>query len=417
MEPVLETTLAPPAPPPGRAAPTGASERTAALDALRGLSLLGVLAVNLLFLSGPGERIFLAPFDESPDPWALRLTVFLFMGKSYALLAFLVGAGVALQAERIAALGVRPGPLLVRRFLALAAIGLAHGLLLWSGDILFLYGLLALVLLAFLRRRQRTVAAWALALPAANAALFAAFAASLALVARFSPDGTSPLAAEMARETARTVEESLRAYGQGPLGLLLVHRAREVLRQLGNGLAASPQILGLFLAGLWAARAGLLREPAARRRPLGLAAVFLCAAGLAGEILHLRLVSGGAERLPAMVAGQAVHLLSAPALALGAGAAALLVLGTPRGVRLSGLLAPLGRTALTSYLAQSALFTTVFYFYGGGLYGRVGPATCLAIALATWLAQAALARAWLSRFRMGPAEALWRRLTYDGGRP
>jgi len=411
MEPVLETTPVPPAPP-GRAAPTGAAERITALDVLRGLCLLGVVAVNLLFLSGPGERIFLAPFAESPDPWALRLTVFLFMGKAYALLAFLFGAGFALQAERLAFRGVRPGPVLLRRFLSLAAIGLAHGLLVWSGDILVLYGLLALLLLAFLRRRRRTVGILALALPAANAALFAAFAGALALAARLSPDGTSAFAVEMAEEAARTVEESLRAYGEGPLGLLFAHRARELLRQLGNGLAASPQILGLFLAGVWAARRGLLREPAAHGRLLARAAVLLGAAGLAGEIVHLRLVAHGSERLPHMLAGQALHLLSAPALALGAGAAALVALSTRRGLRALSWLAPLGRTTLTSYLAQSVLFTTVFYFYGGGLYGRVGPAACLALAVATWLAQAAVARAWLERFRMGPAEALWRRLTY-----
>jgi uncharacterized protein len=118
-----------------------------------------------------------------------------------------------------------------------------------------------------------------------------------------------------------------------------------------------------------------------------------------------------------MVAGQALHLLSAPALALGAGAVALLALSTGPGLRALGWLAPLGRTTLTAYLAQSALFTTVFYFYGGGLYGKVGPAACLALALATWLAQAAAARPWLARFRMGPAEALWRRLTYGARRP
>jgi uncharacterized protein len=215
---------------------------------------------------------------------------------------------------------------------------------------------------------------------------------------------------------ARTVEEGLRAYGEGPLGLLFAHRAREFLGQVGNGLAVSPQILGLFLAGLWAARRGLLRDPIAHGRLLGRVALLLGAAGLAGEVVHLRLVAHGAERLPSMLAGQALHLLSAPALALGAGAAALLALSTPRGLAARSWLAPLGRTTLTSYLAQSALFTTVFYFYGGGLYGRIGPASCLALAVGTWVAQAAVARAWLSRFRMGPAEALWRRLTYGARR-
>jgi uncharacterized protein len=191
------------------------------------------------------------------------------------------------------------------------------------------------------------------------------------------------------------VEESLRACGQGPLGLLAAHRAREYLRQTANGLAVSPLVLGLFLLGLWTARRGLLRDPASHRRPLGRAALLLGAAGLAGE---------------------ALHVLSAPALALGAGAATLLALSTPGGRRALSWLVPLGRTTLTAYLAQSVVFTTAFHFHGGGLYGEVGPAACLALAVATWLLHAAAARVFLARFPMGPAEALWRRLTYGARR-
>jgi uncharacterized protein len=71
---------------------------------------------------------------------------------------------------------------------------------------------------------------------------------------------------------------------------------------------------------------------------------------------------------------------------------------------------------LSNYLLQSAVCTTVFYGYGFGLLGRVGTAEGVALALALWTAQLALSVLWLRWVAYGPAEWLWRVLTY-GRRP
>lgn len=68
--------------------------------------------------------------------------------------------------------------------------------------------------------------------------------------------------------------------------------------------------------------------------------------------------------------------------------------------------------ALTNYLMHSLVFTTVFYSFGLGLFGKVGLPWCLAMAASLWLLQIPLSRAWLSRHKLGPAEHLWRWLTY-----
>src|SRR5690606_41996204 len=75
-------------------------------------------------------------------------------------------------------------------------------------------------------------------------------------------------------------------------------------------------------------------------------------------------------------------------------------------------LAPVGRMAFTNYIAQSVVCTLVFYGYGLGLYGRVGPLAATAGAVALYALQAAASRAWLRRFPAGPLERLWRRVTY-----
>jgi len=75
-------------------------------------------------------------------------------------------------------------------------------------------------------------------------------------------------------------------------------------------------------------------------------------------------------------------------------------------------LAAAGRMALTNYIMQSVICTLIFYSFGLGLFGQVGAFAGLAISIAIWLAQLPISAAWLSRFRFGPLEWVWRSLTY-----
>jgi uncharacterized protein len=136
--------------------------------------------------------------------------------------------------------------------------------------------------------------------------------------------------------------------------------------------------------------------------------------GGSGSLLYALTVELSSRGVPVpfgFVPG-ALNFVSAPAL--GFGYAAALMLLYRREVwraRLSPL-AAVGRMALTNYLLQTLIGTTIFYGYGLGLYGRVGPALCLAIAVGIFLVQIPLSVWWLGRFRFGPAEWVWRSLTY-----
>lgn len=378
--------------------PAAPAERIAALDALRAVALLGVALANVLSIAGT-DWLEVPPFEASAEPWTLRLVMLLVSGKAYALFAFLFGAGFALQADRLEARGVPVDRVLKRRYAMLAGFGLAHSFLLWSGDILLAYAVVGFALLAFRRREQATLLAVALAVLLANAVLVAAAGSTV-----YEDD---ELVEEVASENASTRTARLAAYGEGSIEDVFAQRARDFLPQVAANIEAMPQILALFLLGLWAARSRILSE----RRGLKLAAMLLLTAGAAGEIVAFRLSEDGTRDYGRYLAGHAVHLLSAPALALGAAAAFLLV----QPERLTAWLAPLGRMTLTGYLLQSLVFTTVFYSYGGALYGRVDPSEALALAAAVWLLELLFARLWLARFSMGPAEALWRRLTYGPG--
>jgi uncharacterized protein len=80
-------------------------------------------------------------------------------------------------------------------------------------------------------------------------------------------------------------------------------------------------------------------------------------------------------------------------------------------------LAAVGRMALTNYLMQTVICTTIFYGFGFGLYGSVERVWQLMIVFAVWAAQLVWSPLWLARFRFGPAEWLWRSLTYGRRQP
>ena len=119
---------------------------------MRGLALGGVIVVNMPYFNTPPFALFArigqwtAPADRTVE-LALR---FLLQGKIYGMLAFLLGAGIAVQLGRAEAAGVRFWPVYLRRMLVLLVFGVAHVVLLWFGDVLILFSVLGLLLITAL---------------------------------------------------------------------------------------------------------------------------------------------------------------------------------------------------------------------------------------------------------------------------
>lgn len=114
--------------------------------------------------------------------------------------------------------------------------------------------------------------------------------------------------------------------------------------------------------------------------------------------------------------GAALNLVASfavPAMSLGyASALALLYLGSADGRACLRPFGAVGRTALTNYLAQSAICTTIYNSWGFGLFGFVGPLAGLIPTVVLYAAEVGASVAWVRRFSFGPAEWLWRVLTY-----
>jgi len=116
-------------------------------------------------------------------------------------------------------------------------------------------------------------------------------------------------------------------------------------------------------------------------------------------------------------AGNILFTLGALCMALGYGAGIVLLIQRDFWKKCLAPLQAVGRLALSNYLLQTLICTTLFYGYGLGLYGKVGPAVAALLVIVIYLFQVALSLLWTRRFRFGPAEWLWRSLTYGRLQP
>lgn len=354
-----------------------AGERYYSLDLMRGVALFGVLMVNLL----SAFRMSLFTHMTATPDFTDMLIAGLLEFKALTLFSFLFGVGTAIQAERAAPRGIQVSRFLVRRFVVLAAVGVAHIVLIWNGDILLLYAVCGLLMVPLLRLPARALAAIGLA----------------ALVLPNVPLGVAWPSAEAIRLQAA---EATRVYAHGGFVEILEFRFYEEWHFILPLVAVTLQrTFGLMLWGVAAWRSGILREPERYR-------------GLLRGILAGGLLVGGGLTAVKLLAGWQLpfgleDLASNIALAFGYGAAMLLL----RKAHFSALAAA-GQMALTNYLVESIVLTWLFYGYGLGLFGKLRPAPAAAIGIALYAAQVILSAAWLRRFRFGPFEWLWRSLTY-----
>ena len=394
---------------PHRPEPVRSGERVVAIDVIRGFALLGVLLMNIQYwFRCPMEVYFLTPH---PWPGAVNaatdtlLSIFM-QGKSVSLFSFLFGVGLIIQLERAQEREAAFGPYAARRLAALAAFGLLHITLLWVGDILLFYAVVGALLLVFLKRSPRTTLLWSLILLGLPFLIMTTVVVVRAtLHAPIHPrDGARALA---------FADACVRAYGHGSWMEALRFRWHHYTRDLAMLAQFAIYALGLFLLGHHAWRRGVFQDPESHLGLLRKTAI-LGVAGLTIAGFASFWAAGHPMALDpfSLWLRNAEFLVATPLVALAYAATILLLLRHEAPSRALGLLAPLGRMALTNYLVQSVVMTFIYNGYGLGLYNRVGPFAGTLMGLALFALQIPFSIWWLKRFRFGPMEWIWRCLTY-----
>jgi uncharacterized protein len=385
---------------PKSVAPVLPNERIAVLDALRGFALFGVLIANTQHFAGTTG----APPVSDALHWPRLDSAARFMvdaavdGKFYSLFALLFGLGCALQWQR----GV-PARTAQRRMLVLLGLGLLHLCLLWYGDILSLYALLGLLLLAsrgWPSRRLWRVSLVLLALPVLLHAVFL-----LVLPARSA--GADPAALRFATERA-VADGSYAARVSWNVAHGIGQRAFDLV-----GTGRPFKVFAMFLLGVLACRLRLWRKTHSRL-VLRVLVVGLLVGVPLNWGLALMMQTSAYERLqPLGILQPAVYAYGVPALALAYASAFVLSFRSPGFARLaSATLGKVGRLSLSNYLLQSLLGVLIYSGFAGALFGRLGTTASLLLASAVFVLQIALSSVWLRYFDQGPVERLWRALSY-----
>ncbi len=387
--------------------PTPPSERIVSIDVLRGFALLGILLINVWVFAMPEVTLSNPTVygDFSGANYAAWLgSHVLAEGKMISIFTLLFGAGVLLFTEN------KPGDatgLFQRRNAWLLVIGLAHAYLLWYGDILVTYALCGFAVVYIREWPARTQIGVGIALLAIISVSELAVAVSVgedAIRAQWEP-------------TAAAIQSEVETYRSGWLAQM-DHRVPTSFRRQTSGFIgySAWRVGGLMSIGTGLYKSGVLTNERS-----------------AQEYRRLALASGTAGF--AMVLAGVWYITAAD---WGAGAALyfrqfnhwgslLVALCYVAGVMLfcrrwgdgpvAGAFAAVGRTALSNYLLQTVLATSIFYGHGLGLFGSVSRVEMLGVVVAIWAVQVPLSVVWLRYFRFGPIEWLWRTATYGEQQP
>ena len=400
------------------AGPVRGTERIVTLDIVRGFALLGILIMNM-----PGfSTSFFAGADGAylwPDPlnrYAEQLRDMLFSGKFNSMFSLLFGIGFTLQLGRIEARDpAHATTTYVRRLLALAAFALLHVGVFWTGDVLHIYVVLGFGLLLLRHASNRLVCALIVA------TLAFPIVSGLLRLWLMSPDA---VAARLAEAKVWEASNNL-AYGHGSFWAAAHEHAREVLHFYDNrwslwGTASFyVQMTTTMLIGFLVGRNGWVQRipelmPQVRRLQWWALGIGLTCALVFGVVgMYTR--APGPSPLKILVGIS--YVLARLGLMLFYVLSIVRLAQLLRWQRRFAPMAAAGRMPLTNYLMQTLLCTALFYGWGFGLWGQIGPAAELLLAPAIFFGvQVPLSLWWLRHFETGPLESLWRLLTY-GRRP
>jgi uncharacterized protein len=399
-------------------------ERLPLLDILRGFALPGILLMNIEWFTRPMVEIGygIPPSSPTADFVTSWLIVVFVQGKFWLLFSLLFGAGFTVMRQRLVASGRPVAWPYVRRCLTLLALGIAHAVLLWPGDILHTYALSGLLLLAVSTFTDRDPRVAAGCRGIAGATIFLGFTALLTVfTAMYLVTGGNAGVPEQAEfdaalatfEATRT--QAIAAYTSGSWSEVTAQRWVDLLDAASSDVFLVPVALGIFLIGSWLLDSGRLSRPQQHLR-------FHRAMVWIALPVGLLITVAGAWRSTGSVDGhtsaadmihQWTHWTGAPLMTLGyIGIVTLLALQPAVGAFLQRWLAPSGRMALTNYLMASAICSTLFYGYGFGLWGQVTRPAQVGIVAAVLLLQCVVSAWWLARFHYGPMEWLWRAATW-----
>lgn len=417
------------------AEPVTAAERIGSLDMLRGVAILGILVMNIYAFAMPFPAYsnpLLMGGTETINIGTWFFTHILFDQKFLAIFAMLFGAGIVLTAARATAKGAKCTASFYRRQFWLVVFGAVHAYFIWFGDILFMYAIVGMIAFLFRNRSPRALTIIACCILPVAVVLGFGMGSQME---KFQAEALEITALQEAGEVLSDEQEQALLEWDEQRAFMAPNAediAKDVTTHLGSysditaqriPLAMMMQIFGLFFFGLWRVLGLMLLGMAlmktgvlAAGRSAGFYRTMMVVCYGVGLPLTtfsaLDLNAHGFNPMYAMQVGSSANYFGSIVVALGHIALVMLLIKTGFVQGLLRRFAAVGRMAMSNYLMHSLILTTVFYGYGLGLYGSIPRFWQMGFVLAVISLQLVLSPWWLARYRFGPAEWLWRSLTY-----
>lgn len=390
--------------------------RIASLDVVRGVAVMGILLLNIIAFGLP-EAAYINPRAfggaSGADLWAYVVNFIFFDGRMRGLFTLLFGASMLLVIERARASGRNPTRVHFARNLWLLVFGLAHLWLLWWGDILAHYALIACVAWFFRNLPVHRLLTLGVMLLVLQFLVTAAIPGAVWMLENGPVQGDAAQGLESIRsvfgapDPALLAEQVARFRGDYA-GIFAERMVTQGWSPIAGLFFIGPETLAYMLFGMAALQTGLLTGawPRARYRRWMLIGFGVSLPGYA--VLAWYLVTRDFSLLAVTGAMWLTVALRPPMII--AWACLILLAMRPEG-RLTARIAAAGRMAFSNYLLTTIVCTSFFYGYGFGWFGYLSRAQLYLVVVVLWVLMLLWSKPWLDRFRYGPFEWLWRSLS------
>jgi uncharacterized protein len=399
-----------PKPVPG---PVEEGQRILTIDALRGMAILGILAMNIQYFSQVAAAYLnptLTGTLTRTDLGTWLITHELFDEKMMAIFSILYGAGIVLLTSNLESRRIPPTGIFVRRSLWLLLFGVLHAYLLWSGDILFSYAVCGLAVYPLRNWPWKRLLVVGLIALSVSPVLYGVY---LHEMNAWPPTKVQATERELWQPTQQQISAQVAAYRGDWLEQMSVRVPEARLLELqGLFYLTLWRSGGLMLIGMVLYKTGLLTGdlPSARYIRSGIATLVIGALIISYGV-YRDFASHWSFRY-AFFVGSQFNYWGSLAVAWSWICGILILCKTPASRPWAAKLALVGRMAFTNYILETLICTTIFYGHGFGRFGRFDRMQGALVVLAVWMFLFTLSQVWFRYYYIGPLEWIWRSLTY-----
>ncbi|MDQ7130498.1 DUF418 domain-containing protein [Mammaliicoccus sciuri] len=372
-----------------------AKQRIFSIDALRGFSLLGILLMNILTFAYPYQIINPFEFFQHQDGAWFKISSLFIIASFYPIFAFLFGYGLSIMYQNSLDKGLNYYPMITRRLLFLLLLGIIHGVFIFYGDILSTYALLGLIAIIFVRLKpQYTLVALSIGI--------GIFVLLYLLPMILLKDVTQIESFVGLQELERVNNILSSADYVSIIGFNLKYFGMNI----ANAILVGPfSILPIMLFGIYAHQINWFNKIKQHKNLYMVIGVVVLILGLAIKMIQIVLEGSVTSQLMSQMIGGPIVALSYIMF--------FVILCEDQTVR--KILTPLqsiGKLSLTTYISQSIICIIIFYGVGLNYYGKLPVLTIYIIGIVIYCVQLTLSYLYLLKFKQGPLEKLWRKVTY-----